>query len=492
MCATSKNIVYKKILPTMHFLLFFVFVLSGLAVSAVEPMGADVLMTRSLQQAIDSVASLPEGGVVRLDAGVYCTGTLRLKSGVRLHLERGATVLGSINPYDYDGYDNETGNEAAGVADKCSKPQFALIVARDCHRVAITGEGTIDGRGLDVALAIDSLHHIGKRIDPHYNTRRMRPSLRPKLLDFEGVDTLLVEGVNLRASANWGFSLNKCNDVTIRDIDFVNRAYWNNDGIDVADCHRVEITGCNINSADDGIVLKSFDPAGGNSDVLIADCSVTSSANALKMGTESFGGFRNVTIRNIRVKDTFRSAVAIETVDGAVLDNVTVDSVTAVNTGNALFIRLGHRRGERPGSLSNVTISNLSCEIPCGRPDSDYDLRGPDINTIHNPFPASITGIPGHRVKNVTLRNISVSYPGRGTKGMGYIGAYRYDAVPEMIDAYPEFHMFGELPAWGLYVRHVDGLTLDNVVMSTREPDYRPAMVAADDVVNVSGTVDVP
>lgn len=100
MCATSKNIVYKKILPTMRFLLFLAFVLSGLVVSAVEPMGADVLMTRSLQQAIDSVASLPEGGVVRLDAGVYCTGTLRLKSGVRLHLERGATVLGSINPYD--------------------------------------------------------------------------------------------------------------------------------------------------------------------------------------------------------------------------------------------------------------------------------------------------------------------------------------------------------------------------------------------------------
>ena len=84
-----------------------------------------------------------------------------------------------------------------------------------------------------------------------------------------------------------------------------------------------------------------------------------------------------------------------------------------------------------------------------------------------------------------------MSYPGRGTKGMGYIGAYRYDAVPEMTDAYPEFHMFGELPVWGLYVRHVDGLTLENVVMSTREPDYRPAMVAADDVVNVSGTVEV-
>lgn len=474
----------------MKFLFLLAILIQGLALSAVEPMGPDVSMTHRLQNAIDSVANLPSGGVVSLNPGIYRTGTLRLKSGVRLHLSEGAILLGSINPYDYDGYGNESGNLADGVADKYSKPQFALIVARNARNIAISGKGTIDGRGLEVALAIDSLHHTGERIDPDYNTRRMRPALRPKLLDFDNIDSLLIDGVNLRASASWGLSLNKCKDVVIRDIDFINRAYWNNDGIDVADCHRVSITGCDINSADDGIVLKSFDSADGNKDILISDCDIASSASAVKMGTESFGGFRNITIRNIRVRDTFRSAIALETVDGAVLDNVTVDSVTAVNTGNAFFIRLGHRRGEKPGSLSNVTISNLTCEIPFGRPDSDYDLRGPDINIIHNPFPASITGIPGHKVKNIVLKNIQVSYPGRGTKGMAYIGAYRYDSVPEMIDAYPEFHMFGELPAWGLFVRHADGLTLENVVMSVREPDYRPVMVATDDVTNISGTID--
>ena len=152
-------------------------------------------------------------------------------------------------------------------------------------------------------------------------------------------------------------------------------------------------------------------------------------------------------------------------------------------------MRLGHRRGENPGAFRNVTISNLSCDIPFGRPDEDYDLRGPDINVIHNPFPASITGIPGYRIENVTLRDIEVEYPGRGTKGMAYIGAYRYKDVPEQIDSYPEFHMFGELPAWGLFLRHVDGITFENVTFKKREPDYRPMVVAADDVINVTGKI---
>ena len=74
---------------------------------------------------------------------------------------------------------------------------------------------------------------------------------------------------------------------------------------------------------------------------------------------------------------------------------------------------------------------------------------------------------------------------------MAYIGAYRYKDVPEEIGSYPEFHMFGELPAWGLFVRHVDGLVLDNVKMSIREPDYRPIMVAVDDVHNLTGKIKI-
>lgn len=365
----------------------------------------------------------------------------------------------------------------------------ALISSEDTRGVKISGEGIIDGRGLELALAIDSLHHTGVRPDPTYNKRRMRPSIRPKLLDFKNVDGLRVEGVNLRSSAAWGLSLDGCRDVVIRDIDFENRAYWNNDGIDIADCSNVLVERCNINSADDGIVLKSFDSDGGNDGIIIRDCDICSSSCAVKFGTESFGGFRNVEISDIRVRDTYRSAIALETVDGAVLENVLVDGVSAVNTGNAIFMRLGHRRGERPGAFRNVTVRNLTCVVPFGRPDENYDLRGPGLNVIHNPIPASITGLPDARVQNVVLENIDVTYPGRGTKGMGYIGKYRISDVPENRAGYPEYTMFGELPAWGLYVRHADGITLKNVKMRVSAPDYRDALVA-DDVTGLEGIVE--
>lgn len=450
---------------------------------------SEKVQTAGIQLAIDKTAAPKKGGKLIIPAGEYVIGTINLRSNVELYLEKGAVLKGSINPFDYPAYSEDLPDDGK-VADKCSQKLFGLIVADSVINTSISGEGLIDGRGLEVALAIDSLHHTGIRIDPHYNTRRMRPALRPKLFDIDGCDGFSLTGVDLKSAAGWGVSINNSRNITIRDIHFENRAYWNNDGIDIADCTDVLIENCDINSADDGIVLKSFNPDGGNRNVTVKNCVVRSSANAVKFGTESFGGFRDITIKDIKVRDTFRSAIAIESVDGAVIDNVLVDGIDAQNTGNPLFIRLGHRRGEKPGKLENITIRNLRCEVPFGRPDADYDLRGPDTNVIHNPFPSSITGIPNAKVKNITLENIEMIYPGRGTKGMAYIGKYRYKDIPEMTGEYPEFHMFGELPAWALYVRHIDGLKLINVKAKALAPDYREPFVT-DDVTNLTGTLKV-
>lgn len=94
-----------------------------------------------LQASIDSVAALPSGGTVFIPAGTYVTGTLRLYSGVRLHLEAGAKILGSTDPFDYEGYADTSSDRRGLASDKCSKPQFALIVASNAHNIAITGPG---------------------------------------------------------------------------------------------------------------------------------------------------------------------------------------------------------------------------------------------------------------------------------------------------------------------------------------------------------------
>jgi hypothetical protein len=180
------------------------------------------------------------------------------------------------------------------------------------------------------------------------------------------------------------------------------------------------------------------------------------------------------------VYDTFRSAIAIESVDGAFIENIDVSNVIAVNTGNAIFIRLGHRDGKKPGSIKNVHIQNMKVQVPFGRPDSNYDLRGPEVDFFHNPFPSSIVGLEGHNIENVVLENIEINYPGRATKGMAYVPLSQLHQVPEEVKSYPEFSMFGELPAYGLYMRHVNGITIKNIKFTLDDADFRPAFVFDD------------
>ena len=440
--------------------------------------GAGRVQTEEIQALIDHIAG-QGGGVARFAAGEYVTGCIELKSGVTLHLERGAVLLGSTCPDDYRPQHQPDGPASPNARDNSA---LALIVANGARDIGIEGRGTIDGRGLELALNIDSLHHKGIRIDPLYNNRRKRPNetARPKLLRLAHTEGVTLKDVTLRNSACWGVTLELCSRVVMDNLTVVNRAYWNNDGLDITDCRNVRITRCDINAADDGICLKSYYPGHANDSIYIADCRICSSASAVKFGTASHGGFRRVVIDHIEVYDTYRSAIAIETVDGGGLEDVRVTRVRARNTGNPLFIRLGHRAGERPGYLRNIYIGQLEVEVPFGRPDEDYDLRGPALTFFHNPIPASITGIPEARVENVVIEDVEIRYPGRATKGMAYVPLWRLDDVPEAVDEYPEFSMFGELPSWGFYVRHVRGITFRRVKLRLSAPDFRPAFVLDD------------
>ncbi|MEO8252998.1 MAG: glycosyl hydrolase family 28 protein, partial [Flavobacterium sp.] len=355
-------------------------------------------------------------------------------------------------------------------------------------------KGKIDGQGLQLALHIDSLHHAGIAVDPNYTTRRNRPNetMRPKLFRFSQCDNVVVEGLEVGAASCWGLSFELCSNLILDNLKIVNRSYWNNDGIDITDCKNVKITNCDINSADDGICLKSYYPGYANDGIYIANCTIKSSASAIKFGSASYGGFKNVVIKDIKVFDTFRSAIAIESVDGAEIENIEVSNINAINTANAIFIRIGQRSGNKAGSIKNVTIKNIKVQVPFGRPDLNYDVRGPEVDFFHNPFPSSIVGIPGYKIENVSLENITISYPGRATKGMAYVPISRLEQVPEVIKEYPEFSMFGELPAWAFYVRHAKGISFKNIKVTLDDTDFRPAFVF-DDVENLSmEQIDLP
>lgn len=435
------------------------------------------LNTIAIQKAID-VANENGGGKVVVSKGIFLTGTLEIKSNIVLYIDEKARLLGSTNPLDYRSLEMKGRPESPKNDDNS---QLALLVVYRANNISISGKGTIDGQGTALAINVDSLHHIGIAIDPDYSVASNRPNekMRPKLIRLSMCENVLFSHTTFRNSASWDLSLELCSNLKMDSVKIFNRAYWNNDGMDITDSKNIRITNSTINSTDDGICLKSYYPGYFNDSVLIENCSIISGASAVKLGTASIGGFKNITIKSIKVFDTYRSVIALESVDGGFIENIHVSNIVAKNMGNAIFIRLGHRSGSKPGTIKNVYIRDVTVQVPLGRPDLNYDIKVYEAGN-HNPLPSSIVGILVNYIENVTLENIKITYPGRATKGQAYFPLSRLTDLPENIKDYPEFSMFGELPAWAFYVRHAKGIEMKNVSLLLDNYDFRPALIFDD------------
>ncbi|MBL9208089.1 MAG: glycoside hydrolase family 28 protein [Opitutaceae bacterium] len=464
------------------------------------------LNTLPLQRAIDQ-AHAAGGGRVVLPSGRFLTGTIHLRTGVTLHLARGCVLLGSPRLADYErGY------------------WPGLVLARGQHAIAIEGEGEIDGQGPEVAADSRRIFHAGRLldffpglrpgerifagsgtgidlwIDPHamqaagtlaarvaprsrddVATWRVDEFVRPQLIEFWECRDVRVEDVRLRNAANWVQAYRDCDDVSIRRIRVESTSYWNNDGLDLANCRRVRVTDCDINAADDGICLKTH-PAGDSrpcEDITIERCRIRSSASAVKLGTASHTDFRRIRVEDLEVHDTYRSVVALESVDGGALEDITVRRVKARNTGNAFFLRVGARvPGRPPGRIRNVVLSDFDVEIPSGRPDTGYAHAGPPLKIPTNLIPASIVGLPDSVIRQVTLRNMRLTYGGGADRARAELPWTNLERIPDLRSDYPEFSMFGELPAWGIFLRHAQGVRMEGVALRLAGPDFRPALVA--------------
>lgn len=425
------------------------------------------LNTNIIQHAIDHV-SCHGGGNLVFTPGRYLTGTIYLKSDVTLTLENGAELLGSTNPWDYD---------KSPVVNWQS-----LIFAFGQKNIAIRGKGTINGQGAQTAYNQVDIINRGLYDDALRNGRPYEGN-RPQNIYFRECDNVVVEGITLRDPASWNQTYDQCRNLLVEGITVDSKSYWNNDGIDVIDCDGVVIRHCTIDAADDVFCFKSHSADHICQNVVVENCVGRSSANGLKFGTVSRGGFRNFKVKNLTIYNTYRSAITFATVDGGIIDNIEVDGVRSINTGNVIFLRTGERwnKGKRP-SMSNITIRNVYAEIPSFKPDAGYSYEGPVEDMPRNISPASIVGIPTCKIKNVTLQNIEIVTPGGGNPLFAYRGttAKDLDSIPEMIKSYPEFSQFKELPAWGFYLRHAENVTFDNIVFRALKHDYRPAIVADD------------
>lgn len=443
--------------------------------------------TGFIQQAIDEV-SASGGGRVVVPPGNFMTGTLFLKSGVDLHLSPGAALLGSHVTDDYQ--------QLNGRA--------ALILANGQQHIAVSGEGIIDGQGQELMMDIFKKLRSGQiRHDSIWLYKRPSEGGRAMILHFRGCTDVSVTGITLKNASNWVQDYRECDRVLISKITVQSTAYWNNDGIDITDSKNVRVTHCFINASDDALCLKSENPERFCENIFVDSCTLRSSASGLKFGTASRGGFRNIQIRNLTIYDTYRSAIALESVDGGFLENIDIRNVNAVNTGNAIFIRRGRRNTTGAvGTLKGIYIANVTVQVPLLKPDQGYPLEGPpdhlrpgidkmprrpsSFHIYGHPFlpynlvPSSIVGLPGYPVEDVTLENIEISYGGGAKKDIAHIPIDAITSVPENEANYPEFSMFGELPSWGFYIRHAKGIKMKNVKLSYVEDDFRPALVLDD------------
>jgi len=418
--------------------------------------------TSSIQKGIDFISE-NGGGRLVFFVGRYLTGTVYLKSNVTIQLEEGAILVGSLNPLDYEMNHNWT----------------ALIFALGQQNIGITGKGVIDGRGFEVANNLVDLIHKGVIADP-LKYDRPRETIRPQNLYFRGCRNVTIRGIMLKDPGSWNQQYDQCRNVVIDAITVDSKSYWNNDGVDIVDCDSVSVTNSYFDAADDGICLKSHSADFICQNVFIHNNTVRTSANGIKFGTASYGGFRNIRIINNLVFDTYRSAITFAAVDGGIVENVVVDSLRSINTGNVIFLRIGERRAGKKGKMRNISISNVYAEVPSTKPDAGYNYEGPVEDLPRNISPSSITGMPDAAIENVTLKNIEIHYPGGGNPSYAKVGLDELDKVPEMAASYPEFSMFRELPAWGFYIRHAKGISFENVKLVCANNDYRTAVVLDD------------
>jgi len=480
---------YKDITSAGNAIIAILFVLSITGLSAPLPAVADTpyniedygaigdghtLNTAAIQAAIDDCAE-NGGGTVYFPAGTFLSGTIYFKKNICLRLESGSVLLGSTRVDDYPL------NQTRYPSGSDRYVARALIWGEDLENLTITGRGTIDGQGADFGVKKIPGDEWQKLVSVYKDTSRFRtePSYinRPYLIRLISCRNILIEKITLQKPAMWMQHYLNCDFITIRDVNIYSHGNQNNDLIDIGGSRNVVITGCYGDSDDDGITLKSTtaDPV---QNVTISDCIIRSRTNTIKAGTESSGGFKDITITNCILKPSLAdtgfsgrseglAGIALEIVDGGSLDRVTISNISIEDMAAPIFLRLGNRA--RPyrtfqknipvGTFKNVRISNIVA--------SNAGRNG-----------CSILGIRDHDIENVSISNVYINFDGGGTKKQAE------SDYPENETDYPESTRYGDLPAYGFFCRHVDGLTFRDVVLDFNEQEARAPLIF-DDVKNL-------
>jgi polygalacturonase len=421
----------------------------------------------AVNKAIEAAATAG-GGTIRFPAGVYASYSIRLKSNIALYLEQGATLLAASTALEgtTNGYDTAESNQPWESYQDYGHNHWhnSLIWGEGIHNVAILGPGLIWGKGLSRGTSDKD------------RPRAEKPGAGNKSIALKNCFNVILRDFSILEGGHFGILATGVDNLTIDNL----KIDTNRDGMDIDCCRNVRVSNCSVNSPwDDGICPKSSFALGyarATENVTITNCYLTGDyqlgamldgtlkrwgpesklvpTGRIKCGTESNGGFKNITISNC-VFESCRG-FALESVDGALLEDVTFTGITMRDIRNApLFLRLGSRmrgpKGVPVGTLKRVLMSNIT----------SYGAVAE--------LPSIISGVPGHMIEDVKIDNVYFHQIGGGNKEMASL------QPEEKADEYPEPRMFGTLPASGFFIRHVKNLEFGNVEIATEKPDSRPA-----------------
>ena len=407
------------------------------------------------------------GGQVLLPAGTYLSGSIRLKSNVDLHLSAGCTILAA--PASMKAYDPSESFGGFPEYQDGGHTYFhnSLIWAEGQTNVSITGHGMIDGQGLTKKDTEKAGIVQGGSI-----------GTGDKAIALKLCRNILIRDVTIFRGGHFAIITTGCDRGTIDNVTIDT----NRDGIDIDCCKYITVTNTKVNTpSDDAIVLKSsyaLKKAVPCEHILITNCLVTGYklgtfldgtyqpeavnwvCGRIKLGTESNGGYRNITISNCTCM--WSSGLAFEEVDQGHMENICVNNIAMEHVHHyPIYITTGCRnRGPKevtqPSSARNIQISNIiatDCDSLCS---------------------IIVTGMKDEPIRNVWLSNIRLTFRGGGTKNL-VKRDYR-----EQGTNYPEPRWAGPTPAYGLYARHVEGLHVNDVTFRYERPEYRPAIILDD------------
>ena len=426
------------------------------------------LCREAFQRAIDACYAAG-GGTVYVPSGTFLMGTVFLNDNVHIFLDAGALILGSRDLKNDFAPDEEIPYPLYQDTSH-SFVHHSLFVAENKNHISVTGTGRIDMQSKYESDDFTPVRGIG--VCGGKGTFR-----GAKAIAFKECTNVVLKDFSLFNATDLAIYLAGCEDIRVSSLLIDTHI----DGINIDCCKNTVISDCIIRSGDDGIVPKSSYVLGrkqATENLVVTNCIVSSECSAIKLGTESNGGFKNVTVSNCVITDTRLAGLSVETVDGGDIDGVTFTNITMTNVGCPFFVIIGNRargpEGTGTGTIKNVSISHIVytgpfSELP--RKRSPYYLHLEKLPMSQQG--GMVVGLPNQPVENVRLEDIYLQVHGGVEQPI--------ETVPENPKGYPEPHIFGpHLNSYGFFIRHAKNVKAVDIKADFINNDVRPEITVDD------------